>query len=73
MTTICIVRHGQTDRNKAKIIQGRGNFDLNEVGHRMPRIAACPIFSYVHSSEPFPEIPESLWAQADRWHLRAEQ
>ena len=32
MTTICILRHGQTDRNKAKIIQGRGNFDLNSEG-----------------------------------------
>lgn len=37
-TTICIVRHGQTDRNKAKIIQGRGNFDLNEEGFRQARI-----------------------------------
>lgn len=40
MTTICIVRHGQTDRNKAKIIQGRGNFDLNEVGFEQARQTA---------------------------------
>ena len=40
MTTICIIRHGQTDRNKAKIIQGRGNFDLNEEGFRQARLTA---------------------------------
>lgn len=40
MTTICIVRHGQTDRNKAKIIQGRGNFDLNETGFEQAKQTA---------------------------------
>lgn len=39
-TVICIVRHGQTDRNKAKIIQGRGNFDLNEVGRNQAQQTA---------------------------------
>lgn len=40
MTTICIVRHGQTDRNKAKIIQGRGNFDLNATGFEQAKQTA---------------------------------
>ena len=38
MTTICILRHGQTDRNKAKIIQGRGDFDLNSEGFRQAKV-----------------------------------
>lgn len=33
-TTICIVRHGQTNRNKDKIIQGRVDFNLNEEGRK---------------------------------------
>ena len=40
MTTICILRHGQTDRNKAKIIQGRGNFDLNSEGFNQAKKTA---------------------------------
>lgn len=39
-TVICIVRHGQTNRNKAKIIQGRGDFPLNEEGYRQARVTA---------------------------------
>lgn len=38
MTTICIIRHGQTNLNKAKIIQGRQNFDLNEEGIRQAHL-----------------------------------
>ena len=32
MTTICIIRHGQTDYNKNHLIQGRMNNPLNEIG-----------------------------------------
>ena len=44
ITTICIVRHGQTDRNKAKVIQGRGDFELNQEGRNQAkerRIRIC--------------------------------
>lgn len=31
-TTICVVRHGQTDWNFKKLIQGRLNNPLNDTG-----------------------------------------
>lgn len=40
ITTICIVRHGQTDRNKAKVIQGRGDFELNQEGRNQAKETA---------------------------------
>lgn len=33
-TTICIVRHGETDWNAAKRVQGREDIELNENGRR---------------------------------------
>ena len=40
ITTICIVRHGQTDRNKAKVIQGRCDFELNQEGRNQAKQTA---------------------------------
>lgn len=40
ITTICIVRHGQTDRNKAKVIQGRVDFELNQEGKNQAKQTA---------------------------------
>ena len=37
---IYIIRHGKTELNKAKVLQGRSNFPLNEEGIRQAREAA---------------------------------
>lgn len=40
VTTICIVRHGQTNRNKERIIQGRTNLKLNNEGRKQASLTA---------------------------------
>ena len=40
MTTICLIRHGQTDWNKKFLIQGRENNPLNEEGIIQAHITA---------------------------------
>lgn len=51
---IYIIRHGKTELNKAKVLQGRSNFPLNEEGIRQAREAAERLgdvsFSCVFSS-----------------------
>ncbi len=53
-TTICIVRHGQTELNSAQVLQGRSNYPLNETGIAQAREAAERIrsipFSHVYTS-----------------------
>ena len=34
MYTIYIIRHGETDNNKKRVLQGRSNLPLNEEGVR---------------------------------------
>lgn len=54
MKTFYIVRHGQTDQNKFTLIQGRGNFPLNETGISQAKEAAKLLsginFDYAYSS-----------------------
>ena len=38
---IYIIRHGKTELNKAKVLQGRSNFPLNEEGIRQAEEAAA--------------------------------
>ena len=38
--TICLIRHGQTDQNKLKKIQGRKDFPLNDFGRFQAEQAA---------------------------------
>ncbi len=40
ITTICLIRHGQTDWNKKGLVQGRTNNRLNEVGIKQANDAA---------------------------------
>ena len=51
---IYIVRHGKTELNKAKVLQGRSNFPLNEEGVRQAEETAERLgdvtFAYVFSS-----------------------
>lgn len=47
MTTICIVRHGETDWNAQKRFQGREDIQLNEKGKEQARIVA----NYLKKSE----------------------
>ncbi|MCR4904449.1 MAG: histidine phosphatase family protein [Clostridiales bacterium] len=56
---VCLVRHGQTDWNLIKRLQGRENVPLNEAGHAQARGLSCVIeatkqngvmFSYICSS-----------------------
>lgn len=44
-TKICLIRHGQTDWNKQKLIQGRIDNPLNEVGRENSKLAASKIAS----------------------------
>ncbi|MFA6661397.1 MAG: histidine phosphatase family protein [Bacilli bacterium] len=39
-TTICFIRHGQTDQNKLRKIQGRRDFPLNDTGRSQALKAA---------------------------------
>ena len=34
---VYLIRHGQTEKNKEKVLQGRSNFPLNEVGREQAR------------------------------------
>ena len=53
---IYLIRHGETDRNKAHLLQGRSNIPLNETGVQQAREAARFLkergieFSHVFSS-----------------------
>jgi len=47
MTTICIVRHGETDWNAQKRFQGREDIELNENGKGQ----ACVVANYLKKSE----------------------
>ena len=38
---IYIIRHGKTELNKAKVLQGRSNFPLNEEGIRQAEEVAA--------------------------------
>ena len=38
---IYIIRHGKTELNKAKVLQGRSNYPLNEEGVRQAEEAAA--------------------------------
>ena len=40
---VCLVRHGQTDWNLIKRLQGRENVPLNEAGHAQARGLSCVI------------------------------
>ncbi len=43
---IYIVRHGQTEKNKANVLQGRSDVPLNEVGIRQAEdVAACVVLA----------------------------
>lgn len=43
MTTICMIRHGQTDWNKQKLIQGRLDNPLNDEGIKQAHIAGTKL------------------------------
>ena len=51
---IYIIRHGKTELNKAKVLQGRSDFPLNEEGIRQAEEAAARLgdvtFAHVYSS-----------------------
>ena len=51
---IYIIRHGKTELNKAKVLQGRSDFPLNEEGVRQAEEAAARLgdvaFAHVYSS-----------------------
>lgn len=51
---IYIIRHGQTDQNTVRVLQGRSNYPLNEEGRKEAEIAAEKLkkvkFSHVFSS-----------------------
>ena len=40
---VCLVRHGQTDWNLIKRLQGRENVPLNEAGHAQAKGLSCVI------------------------------
>ena len=44
-TKICLIRHGQTDWNKQKLIQGRIDNPLNKVGRENSKLSASKITS----------------------------
>lgn len=71
MTTICLIRHGQTNWNKNFLIQGRENIPLNETGINQAKITgnilkdidpnwdiiiSSPLIRAVHTAEIIKDI-----------------
>lgn len=52
--TVYLIRHGETDLNKQKMLQGRSNIELNEYGRELARKTGEALkdvsFDYVYSS-----------------------
>lgn len=52
--TVYLIRHGETDLNKQKMLQGRSNIELNEYGRELAEITGQALkdveFDYVYSS-----------------------
>ena len=52
--TVYLIRHGETDYNKQKFLQGRSNISLNECGRELAEITGRALqdvtFDYVYSS-----------------------
>ena len=40
MTKIYLIRHGETEQNKRKCLQGRSDIELNEYGRELARKTA---------------------------------